>query len=124
MSDATPDHRPTWNRPPGNRRATGPAGRRAARLLAAAAIPLVALALLVSGAVLAATGQAESFGWFAYAPLEESTGPGSLMMLTGKMQLGYLLVALGLVAAAFWGGFRLGRRAAPASSSQAAGRRR
>ena len=79
----------------------------------------MALALLVSGAVLAAAGQAESFGWFAYAPLEESTGPGSLMMLTGKMQLGYLLVALGLVAAAFWGGFRLGRRAgaAPASSS-------
>lgn len=40
------------------------------------------------------------------------------MMLTGKMQLGYLLVALGLVAAAFWGGFRLGRRTggAPASS--------
>ena len=112
MSDAseTPDHLPDGNRPGGNRRATGPAGRRPARFLAAAALPLAALALLVTGVVLATTGQAESFGWFAYAPLAENTGPGTLMLLSGKMQLGYLLVALGLVAAAFWGGFRLGRR--------------
>ncbi|MCC3280660.1 hypothetical protein LJ754_16045 [Arthrobacter sp. zg-Y40] len=87
-------------------------GRRspAARILKASMVPLAAAALVVAGVVLAATAPVESFGWFAYGPLEESTGPGKLLMLTGRMQLGYLLVAAGLLAAAFWGGFRLGRR--------------
>lgn len=88
---------------------------RAVRILRALVVPLAAGVLVVAGAVLAATGTTESFGWFSYAPLQEGTlepgpGPGSLLMLTGKMQLGYLLVIAGLLAAAFWGGFRLGRR--------------
>lgn len=96
---------------------------RAARILRASALPLVAGVLVLTGAVLAATGTTESFGWFSYAPLQEGTratgmGPGSLLVLTGRMQLGYLLIGTGLVAAAFWGGFRLGRRPGSARSTR------
>ena len=82
-----------------------------AGLLAAAAMPLTAAALLVVGVVLGAEpGQAESFGWFSYAPMDADTGGARLVLLTTRMQAGLLLALAGLLLAAFWAGIRLERR--------------
>ncbi|MCC9146205.1 MULTISPECIES: hypothetical protein [unclassified Arthrobacter] len=82
------------------------------RLLVGAAVPVTAGALVVAGVVLAVTApRPDSFGWFAYSPLQDgSQGPGNPMLVTGTMRLGYLLAVLGLVVAAFWAGLRIGRR--------------
>ncbi|MCQ2001852.1 hypothetical protein [Arthrobacter zhaoxinii] len=96
---------------------------RRVRLLAAVAVPVIAAALIVTGIVLAvATPGPKSFGWFAYGPLPEGTGGlGSPILVTGTMQLGFLLAVLGLLTAAFWAGLRIGRSRAGRRSPHRAG---
>lgn len=66
-----------------------------------------AVVLFVAGLVLVMTTPL-SFGWSAYAPLSDVTfspfSPGLIV--------GWVLVVIGLVLAAGWVGFRLGRRRA------------
>jgi len=60
------------------------------------------LLAVIGGALLVATTPRASFGWFAYAPLSDYAfvaGPPSWQTL-----LGYALVVLGLVSAAFAAG--------------------
>lgn len=71
-------------------------------------VPLAAGVLVLAGVILAASDTSESFVWFAY--VQPDSGSGTLLMITGKMKLGYSLVAAGLLAATFWAGFRLGQR--------------
>jgi heme/copper-type cytochrome/quinol oxidase subunit 1 len=71
--------------------------------------------LIVLGAVVVATAPAESFGWFAYAPLTDDvyTHPGRISLpavLGGRQLLGLVAVVAGLVLAGSVAGFRLGRR--------------
>ena len=82
---------------------------QAARLFRAAALPVAAAAVILGGLLLAyRVGEPEqTFGFVTYAPLAAGD---SLLILTAGMQLGWLLMLLGLVLGAAWGGYRLGLR--------------
>lgn len=101
---------------------TGDGPSRAGRL-ARNAVPLLAVALLVAGAVLLSLpARQENFGWFAYAPLSEQVfaGQGLLVMDTEKWA-GVGLLGAGLLVLAFWSGYRTGRRSRPRSRRPGAG---
>ncbi len=66
-----------------------------------------AFVLFVVGLVLVLTTSV-SFGWTAYAPLSDVT----FSQLSPPLIAGWALVLVGLVFAAGWVGFRLGRRRA------------
>ncbi len=51
------------------------------------------------------------FGWFAYAPLEQSA-PG-ILLITGRRQVALLASLIGLVLLSGLVGFVIGRRAKP-----------
>jgi heme/copper-type cytochrome/quinol oxidase subunit 1 len=81
--------------------------------------------LVIAGVVAAIAGiviiavnvpQPKTFGWFAYAPLSgEVFSPEGGTFVPTPWLLGGALVALGLVAIAFWGGYALARRRIRAS---------
>ncbi|MBT2250614.1 hypothetical protein JHV56_18145 [Arthrobacter sp. BHU FT2] len=80
--------------------------------LRAAAVPVLALAAVLAGGLVAWDGRQESsFGWFAYAPLSNDIFSGSGMtFVTRGTQAGLAIAVAGLLALAFWAGFRIGRR--------------
>ncbi|MGK3647921.1 hypothetical protein [Pseudarthrobacter enclensis] len=80
--------------------------------LRAAVVPVLALAAVLAGCLVAWNGQVKSsFGWFAYAPLSNDFFSGSSMVLvTQGTQIGLAIAVAGLLVLAFWAGFRLGRR--------------
>jgi len=84
------------------------------RLLTLAA---TCLAVAVSGAVLYALSPPASFGWFAYAPLAEVTGPVHVP-LSGRQWSGLVAAAVGLLGAAAVGGYALGLRRAGAATTR------
>ena len=105
---------PTGQREPGPSRAG-----RLARLIT----PLLAVALLVAGAVLLSLPvRQESVGWFAYAPLSQQTFAGSgLLIMDAEKWAGVGLLGGGLLMLAFWSGYRTGRQAASPASPASRG---
>lgn len=73
---------------------------------------VVGALLIVLGAVVVATAPAQSFGWFAYAPLSNDvySSPALPLVLSGRHLLGLAAVIAGLVLTALAVGLRLGRR--------------
>lgn len=74
---------------------------------------VAAVALTVGGIVtlLAAMQQQTRFGWFAYAPLSDSTyAPDPSTTFTTLDVLGLVLLGLGLLAVGFLSGMRFARR--------------
>lgn len=82
-----------------------------ARVLAAA-VPIVGLATVVVGCLVAWSNANASFGWFAYAPLSNElfTGNG-IALVTQGTQIGLAVAVVGLLVLAFWAGYRIGKRA-------------
>lgn len=82
-----------------------------ARVLAAA-VPIVGLATVVVGCLVAWSNANASFGWFAYAPLSNElfTGNG-IAFVTQGTQIGLAVAVVGLLVLAFWAGYRIGKRA-------------
>lgn len=74
---------------------------------------LVGLVAVIVGAcvVVVAHPQPASFGWFAYAPLSStiSITDGVHIISTGEL-VGAAVLAIGLIALAFWAGLRVGVR--------------
>ncbi|WP_139194979.1 hypothetical protein [Arthrobacter sp. UCD-GKA] len=68
--------------------------------------------LLLAGILVFALGprEADTFGWFAYAPVGEATGAPGMHFLTTSQVTGWLLLAMAVCASALWAGFILGRR--------------
>lgn len=69
------------------------------------------VALVVCGMVIAGS-QPVSFGWFAYAPLSNSSYMPAFSAVVAMPTEAAALLAIGVVLVAAWVGFRLGRRAA------------
>jgi len=67
--------------------------------------------LVVLGVVITATAPAQSFGWFAYAPLSNDvyTSPALPLVLSGHHLLGLAAAVTGFVLTALAVGLRLGR---------------
>lgn len=69
-------------------------------------VPLLGALALAAGAAIWITTPV-SFGWFAYAPLTDvQFQPGLLT----RLQVGPILLAVGIALLAGWAGFLLGRR--------------
>ncbi|TFB87262.1 hypothetical protein E3O44_09050 [Cryobacterium algoricola] len=68
------------------------------------------MAALIGIVLLLLPGNQASFGWFAYAPLSDSTflPPGGL--LSPHSQIGIVVLIVGLVVLAFGAGWMLGLR--------------
>jgi hypothetical protein len=88
--------------------------RRSLRILLGAGIvaPIVGIGLITFGAL----PEPASFGWSAYAPL-----PHTVYIATGAHAfstmevVGFIVLVVGLLALAFWGGHAVGsRRSTPA----------
>jgi hypothetical protein len=83
--------------------------RRSLRILLGAGIvaPIVGLGLIAFGAL----PEPASFGWSAYAPL-----PATVYIATGAHSfsttevVGFVVLVVGLLALAFWGGHAVGSR--------------
>ncbi|MWV57849.1 hypothetical protein [Rathayibacter sp. VKM Ac-2754] len=75
-------------------------------------LPMAGVALIVIGAVVGVTTpSAVSFGWFAYAPLSETTfSPSDAFVVTRGLATAGALVVLGALVLAFSAGLLLGRR--------------
>jgi heme/copper-type cytochrome/quinol oxidase subunit 1 len=73
------------------------------------------LVLLAAGAVLWFGDMETDFGWFAYAPLDQQSAPG-ILLVTGRRQVALLLSLIGLVLLSGLVGFVVGRRSKPDSS--------
>lgn len=74
-----------------------------------AGLGVLALALLAAGAVLWVGGMETEFGWFAYAPLDEQSLPG-ILLVTERQQVALLVSSIGLVLLSGLVGFVVGRR--------------
>ncbi|WP_461172638.1 hypothetical protein M1D93_16925 [Arthrobacter sp. Z1-9] len=85
---------------------------RTARLRGAV-LPIAALAVVLAGCFIAwSNSQNVSFGWFAYAPLDNEPFSGSgLSFVTPGTQAGLAIAVAGLLVLAFWAGYRIGRKA-------------
>ena len=80
-------------------------------------VVLGAVTALVGLVLFLLPGGSASFGWFAYAPLSNTTFLPSGVLLTPQSQIGIVLLIIGLALLAFGAGWVLGQR-------QAAGQRR
>ncbi|MDY7541745.1 MULTISPECIES: hypothetical protein [unclassified Cryobacterium] len=84
----------------------------------------VSVFLVILGAVAAAIGlvllllpsNQASFGWYAYAPLGDSTFFPPAGLLSPQSQIGMVVFIVGLVALAFGAGWMLGLRNAASRS--------
>lgn len=78
--------------------------------LRAAVVPVLALAVVLAGCLVAWLNRNASFS-FAYAQLSNRpfTGIGADLVTDGT-QAGLAIAVAGLLVLAFWAGFRLGRR--------------
>lgn len=76
----------------------------------AAVVPLAGLATVLVG-VLVALLNRDYIGWFAYAPLSNTTFTANgAALITQGTQVGLAIVVLGLLVLALWAGYRIGRR--------------
>ena len=73
----------------------------------------LAVALLVTGVVLWIADMQTEFGWFAYAPLDQQSASG-IVLITGRRQASLLMSLIGLVLLSGLVGFAVGRRSKPA----------
>ncbi len=75
-------------------------------------IPVTAILMVLLGtAIILVAGSEASFGWFAYAPLSNTTFlPEGMVYLGASSRAGMGLCGAGLVVLAFWTGYRTGRR--------------
>ncbi|WP_343319448.1 hypothetical protein AAFM46_02870 [Arthrobacter sp. TMP15] len=83
-------------------------GRSWGSRMRAAVVPVLALAAVITGILLAmgASGSAE-VGWFAYAPLSnEMVSSNALFFIGPRAKVGLASMALGLMLLAFWSGYR------------------
>lgn len=82
--------------------------------LALRALPWLAIAATVGGLAVIVTAPTEtaSFGWFAYAPLSDSTFLAGTdgIHLTGQRLVGTVATIVGVVVLAFWLGLSIGRK--------------
>ncbi len=78
-------------------------------------IPVTAILIVILGtAIILVAGSEASFGWFAYAPLSNTTFlPEGIVYLGASSRVGMALCGVGLVVLAFWMGYRTGRRRRP-----------
>ena len=70
------------------------------------------VALLVTGAVLWLGDMQTEFGWFAYAPLDQQSASG-IVLITGRRQASLLVSLIGVVLLSALVGFVMGRRSKP-----------
>ncbi|RAN78593.1 hypothetical protein B5P43_16880 [Bacillus sp. SRB_336] len=76
-------------------------------------MPSLALAAVLAGVVMAIFGATKprAFGWFAYAPLSETTFyPENFVFVDPWAIAGLVLLVAGLLVLAFMAGHRIGRR--------------
>ena len=84
-------------------------GRWTRILLPAGALAVIGGAVTI--VVATPPASSASFGWFAYAPLSGAVfAPEAAAVVSTASIVGAGVVALGLAAVAFWGGYRLGVR--------------
>lgn len=77
---------------------------------------------VLAGIVLLAQGPGTvEISWFAYTPLPESGLPGGVLLFSRSMQTGAVLVLVGAVLLAFWGGLQAGTRRHTASRRRRSG---
>ena len=79
----------------------------------------LAAVVTAAGAVITSVALARpvSFGWFAYAPLSDTAfAPEGVHLVSTTAIVGAVVLAVGLMALAFWAGLAIGahRRHAPA----------
>jgi heme/copper-type cytochrome/quinol oxidase subunit 1 len=92
-----------------NNAAEQPNTPKRARILAAV-VPFAGLAALLVGGFIAYSNR-EYVGWFAYAPLSNTTFMANgAALITQGMQLGLAIAVVGLLLLAFWAGHRIGSR--------------
>jgi heme/copper-type cytochrome/quinol oxidase subunit 1 len=73
-------------------------------------VPFAGLAALLVGGFIAYSNR-EYVGWFAYAPLSNTTFMANgAALITQGMQLGLAIAVVGLLLLAFWAGHRIGSR--------------
>lgn len=82
----------------------------------AAVVPFLGVAVTLAGFLVAWLNRNTYIGWFAYAPLSNQpfSGPGLAFLSVGT-QIGLAIAIAGLLVLAFWAGYRLGRKANPAT---------
>ena len=75
-------------------------------------VPAAGLALIATGVIIGLTApSAVSFGWFAYAPLSETTfSPADALVMSRGVALAWALAALGALLIAFSAGWLLAVR--------------
>ena len=79
---------------------------------AAVVVTLIGLAAVVVGSIVV-WNSADDVGWFAYAPLSNTTFTGSgAAFLSQGAQIGLTVAVLGLLLLAFSAGYRIGRQRA------------
>lgn len=79
----------------------------------AAVVPLAGLATVLVGLLVAWLNR-DYVGWFAYAPLSNTTfSANGAALITQGTQVGLAVVVLGLLVLALWAGYRIGRRGMP-----------
>jgi len=76
------------------------------------ALVALAVALLVTGAALWVGDSRTEFGWFAYAPLDQQSASG-IVLMTGRRQASLLVSLIALVLLGGVVGFVVGRRSTP-----------
>lgn len=81
------------------------------RLLLIVAIVAV---IVGTGIVVTTRSQPASFGWFAYAPLSSTIFiPDGVHIISTGGLVGAAVLAVGLIALAFWAGLRVAHRRSP-----------
>jgi heme/copper-type cytochrome/quinol oxidase subunit 1 len=78
----------------------------------AAVVPLAGFAAVLVGGLIAYFNR-DFVGWFAYAPLSNTSFSGNgIAFITQGTQIGLAIAVVGLLLLAFWAGYRIGRRSA------------
>ena len=90
----------------------GPEERRPSKRtgVPATVLPFLGLAAVLVGGLIAFLNR-DFTGWFAYAPLSNKPfSANGAAFITEGTQIGLAVAAAGLLALAFWAGYRVGRR--------------
>ncbi|TFC15157.1 hypothetical protein [Cryobacterium sp. MDB2-10] len=82
------------------------------RRVSVSMVVLGAVAVVIGLVLLLAPGDQASFGWFAYAPLSNTTFSPIGLQLSPRSQIGIAMFVVGLAVLAFGAGWMLGQRQA------------
>lgn len=97
----------------GEHNTSGERKTKSARV-SAAILPVAGLVAVLVGCLVAWSNAGASFGWFAYAPLNDQLFLGNGMaFVTQGTQIGLAVAVIGLLVLAFWAGYRIGRGSGP-----------